>query len=154
MDRLKQTPAAFLVAAGLFAVAGVTAWDASQMRQLSTYGVGPSSASYLVAGFFAVLGVGHVWQGFRGTFQKGPATDWRAVGWVAAALAALVLVIEIGGGFILAATLLFALTARSLGRRAFLADLAIGAVLSTLVFLLFNNLLTLALPAGPIERLL
>lgn len=145
---------AFIVAAGLFAIAAVTAWDASQMRQVNTYGVGPASASYLVAGFFALLGLGHIWQGARGAFQKAPAADWRAVGWVALALGALISVIEIGGGFILAATLLFACTARALGRRAFLIDFAIGAVLALLVFLLFNNLLTLALPAGPIERLL
>lgn len=154
MDRTKRTPAAFIVAAGLFAIAAVTAWDASQMRELNTYGVGPASASHLVAGIFALLGLGHLWQGARGAFQKAPAADWRAVGWVGVALGALILVIEIGGGFILAATLLFAFTARSLGRRAFLIDFAIGAVLALLVFLLFNNLLTIALPDGPIERLL
>jgi putative tricarboxylic transport membrane protein len=154
LDQLKRTPAAYIAAAGLFAIAGITAWDASQMRQLNTYGIGPESASYLVAGFFALLGVGHIWQGFMGSFPKAPVADWKAVGWVAAALASLILVIEIGGGFILAATLLFAFTARSLGRRALLVDCFIGLVLATIVFLLFNNLLTLALPAGPLERLL
>ncbi len=153
LDDSKRTPAAYVAAAGLFVMAAITAWDASQMRQVSTYGIGPDYASYLVAGFFAILGIGHVVQGARGKFEKAIAADWSAVGWVAVALAALILVIEIGGGFITAATLLFAFTARALGRRAFLIDLAIGAVLTTLVFLLFNNLLTLALPAGPIERL-
>lgn len=154
MDNTKRSPAAYVAAAGLFAMAAITAWDASQMRQLNTYGIGPNYASYLVAAFFAILGVGHIWQGIRGRFEKAPGADWKAVGWVAVALASLILVIQIGGGFILAATLLFAYTARALGRRAFFTDFIIGIILATLVFLLFNNLLTLALPAGPIERLL
>ena len=145
---------AFVAAAALLAIAALTAWDASQMRQLNTYAVGPEYASYLVAGLFALLGAGHIWQGRQGAFPNGPEADWRAVGWVAAALAALILVIALGGGFILASTLLFSFTSRSLGRRAFLTDVLIGAVLATLVFILFSNLLTLALPAGPIERLL
>jgi putative tricarboxylic transport membrane protein len=151
---VNRSPAAYVAGAGLFAVAALTAWDASQMRQLSTYAVGPEYASYLVAAFFALLGAGHVWQGLHAAFPQGPEADWTAVGWVAAALASLILVIELGGGFILASTLLFSFTARSLGRRAFLTDVVIGAVLATLVFILFSSLLTLALPAGPIERLL
>jgi putative tricarboxylic transport membrane protein len=146
--------AAFVAAALLFAVAALTAWDASQMRQLTTYGVGPQYASYLVAGFFALLGVGHIWQGLHAEFPRAPAADWRAVGWAALALGVLILVIEAGGGFILAATILFAFTARSLGRRALVADVALGAVLATVVFLIFSELLTLPLPSGPIERLL
>ena len=52
-----------------------------------------------------------------------------------------------------AMTLLFAFTARAFGRRALIADLVIGFVLSTLIFLMFNKLLQLALPMGPLERL-
>lgn len=154
MDSKTSNPAAFVAAVGLFAVAAVTAWDASQMRQVTSYGVGPEYASYLVAALFAILGVGHVWQGLRGRFERAERADWKAVAWVALALGSLILVIQAGGGFILAATLLFAFTARALGRRAFLVDALIGAVLATLVFLFFNNLLTLSLPSGPIERLL
>src|SRR5215204_1256128 len=40
-----------------------------------------------------------------------------------------------------------------LGRRAIHIDLAIGLVLAVVVFVLFDKLLTLSLPAGPIERL-
>ena len=80
--------------------------------------------------------------------------DYAAVGWVALALASLIAAVALGAGFILASTLLFAFTARAFGRRALPADLLIGFVLGLLVYLLFNGLLTLALPAGPIERLL
>ena len=145
---------ALVIGLGLFALAAITAWDASAMRQVGTYGVGPASASYLVAVVLALLGAGHLYQAVRGGFVEGRDADWGAVGWVAVALAALVVTIEVGAGFILAAALLFAFTARALGRRALLADLLIGAVLATLVFLLFNNLLALSLPEGPLERLL
>ena len=62
--------------------------------------------------------------------------------------------IWLGGGFILGSTLLFAFTARAFGRKAILADVLLGFVLSLGIFFLFNKLLTLALPMGPLERLL
>ncbi|WP_234894209.1 hypothetical protein [Sinorhizobium fredii] len=49
--------------------------------------------------------------------------------------------------------MLFAFTARAFGRKALLADLATGAVMGLIIFLLFNKLLSLALPQGPFERL-
>ena len=50
--------------------------------------------------------------------------------------------------------MLFAATAAAFGRKAVIIDLVIGAVLGIAVYLLFDKLLTLSLPAGPIERLL
>jgi putative tricarboxylic transport membrane protein len=69
-------------------------------------------------------------------------------------LAALIAIIGLGGGFIPATAVLFAATATAFGRRAIHIDLAIGLVLAIVVFLLFDKLLTLSLPAGPLERLL
>ena len=66
----------------------------------------------------------------------------------------MIAIIGFGGGFILATTILFAATATAFGRRAFLADLAIGFVLALVVYLMFDKLLSLSLPAGPLERLL
>jgi putative tricarboxylic transport membrane protein len=59
-----------------------------------------------------------------------------------------------GGGFVLAMALLFAATARGFGRRALLVDLLIGLALGLVVYLMFTKLLTLALPQGPLERLI
>ena len=84
---------------------------------------------------------------------------WLAPGWrLGPAIVLLALVglsgsIWLGLGFILGSTLLFAFTARAFGRRALLADLVIGVVIATLIFLMFNKLLKLALPMGPLERL-
>ena len=80
--------------------------------------------------------------------------DWGAVAWVGLALLGLIGSIWSGMGFVLGSTLLFALTARAFGRRALLADFIIGLVISLLIFFVFNRLLKLALPAGPLEQLL
>ena len=50
-------------------------------------------------------------------------------------------------------SMLFACTARGFGRRALAVDAAIGFVLGLVIFLVFAKLLTLLLPAGPLERL-
>jgi putative tricarboxylic transport membrane protein len=68
-------------------------------------------------------------------------------------LALLIAIIGVGGGFILATTALFVTTSRAFGRRAVLADLGIALVLTTVIYLGFDRLLTLSLPAGPLERL-
>ena len=138
----------------LLVVAAVTAWDASSMTIRANYGVGADAASYLVAVFFCVLAIGHFVAAFWGPGMTVDEIDYKAVGWVGLALGSLVGAIALGAGFILGTTLLFAFTARAFGRRALLADLAIGFVLGLLVFLLFNGLLTLALPEGPLERLI
>ena len=65
----------------------------------------------------------------------------------------MIVLIGIGGGFIPAITILFAATAAAFGRRAILADLAIGFVLGTGAYLMFAKLLSLSLPMGPLERL-
>jgi putative tricarboxylic transport membrane protein len=47
---------------------------------------------------------------------------------------------------------LFAFAARAFGQATLLLNLAIGAVLSTLLYLLFRYGLGLSLPAGPVEQ--
>ncbi|MBV0891177.1 tripartite tricarboxylate transporter TctB family protein [Paracoccus sp. Z118] len=137
---------------GLFALAAVTWFDARSMSIRATYGMGADAASYFVAAFIAALGVGHVFAAMKPGIDAGE-TDWGAVMWIALAMGGLVGSIWIGLGFILGSTLLFALTARAFGRRALPFDLAIGFGLSLMIFLLFNKLLKLSLPSGPLERL-
>lgn len=141
-----------IIGVGLLAIAALTWMDARSMTIAANYGVGADAASYFVAAFLAVLGVGHLFAATR----PGPdadEADWGAVAWITLALAGLIGSIWVGAGFILGSTLLFALTARAFGRRALPVDLLIGLVLATLIFLMFNKLLKLALPMGPLERL-
>jgi putative tricarboxylic transport membrane protein len=62
--------------------------------------------------------------------------------------------IRIGGGFMLGTAILFATTSAAFGRRAFIKDFIIGLVLAVVIYILFSKLLTLTLPAGPLERLI
>lgn len=81
------------------------------------------------------------------------ATDWLTIVKVLATFAALVVLIE-PAGFPVAATVLFAGTAWSLGARPVWRPLAVGAVLAVVVFLLFTQVLGVFLPAGPFEGVL
>lgn len=141
-----------IIGIGLIAVAAVTWFDARGMSIRASYGVGADAASYFVAAFLAVLGLAHLVTALRPGIVADEA-DWGAVAWIGLALGGLVGSIWLGLGFILGSTLLFAFTARAFGRRALVADLVIGGLISTGVFLMFSKLLQLALPAGPLERL-
>ncbi|MDX0625523.1 tripartite tricarboxylate transporter TctB family protein [Sinorhizobium medicae] len=150
--RIPNRPTA-MIAVVLFAIAFITYWDASHMKVRATYGMSASAASYFVAILFVVLAIGHLISAFKPSDIEVEGADWMAVGWIGFALAGLIGSIWLGGGFIPDSTLLFALTARAFGRKALLVDLCLGAVIGVFVFLLFNKLLTLALPQGPLERL-
>lgn len=141
-----------IIGVGLIAMAAITWFDARGMSIRSNYGVGADAASYFVAAFLAVLGAAHLVAALRPGITADDA-DWSGVAWIALALGGLIGSIWLGLGFILGSTLLFAFTARAFGRQALLADLVIGALISTGVFLMFNKLLQLALPTGPLERL-
>ena len=135
-------------------VLSVVVWrDATAQTMSATYGIGPAAMPYLIAMALAALGLGHIVVAFRDGLPVPEHADGIAIGWIALGLVALLLCIAFGGGFILATTILFAATARAFGRRALLVDAAIGFGLGVAIHLLFSKLLTLSLPAGPIEHL-
>ena len=93
------------------------------------------------------------WPG-AATFPPREDIDPQAIVLILGGLAALIAIIGLGGGFIAATTILFVDHRAAFGRRAFHIDLAIGLVLAVAIYLLFDKLLTLSLPAGPLERLI
>jgi putative tricarboxylic transport membrane protein len=109
---------------------------------------------FVVASGLALLALGNLMMAVRGQLPPREGADPKAILLILGGLAALIALIGLGGGFIPATAILFATTSAAFGRRAFLTDLAIGAVLGVVVFLLLDKLLTLSLPAGPLERLL
>jgi putative tricarboxylic transport membrane protein len=147
-------PAGLVIAGVLAALALVIAWDTSNLTLTSVYGVGPKAMPIVVAIGLAVLSVGNFINGMRGNFPPREEINPQAILRILGGLAALIAVIGYGGGFIIATTLLFAMTASAFGRKALHIDLAIGFVLGTVVYLLFSKVLALSLPAGPLERLL
>lgn len=144
---------ALIVGVLLLAVAILVGYDASQQTIVSTYGIGPTAMPYVVACGLVILGLAHFVTAFRGGLPQPEAADTAALLWIAGGLVCLIACIGLGGGFILAIALLFACTARGMGRQAFAVDFAIGFAMGLIIFLTFAKLLTLILPAGPLERL-
>lgn len=146
--------AELVIGLALLALAGVVAFDAQRLEPGSMYGVGPSVAPMIVAGGLVLLGLATVLAALRRRVAEAEAgIDRTAVIVIVAALAAMIALMSLGGGFIVACTLLFAATAWSFGRRAPLADAAIGFALALVVYAVFTRALTLSLPEGPLEAL-
>jgi len=153
MSRTIDRPA-LVVGFLLLAVAAIVAFDASRQTITSNYGVGPTAMPYVVCAGMVLLGLAHLFVAFKDGLPKPESADGRALLWIGGGLVGLIACIALGGGFIIATAILFSCTARGFGRDALPADIAIGLVMGAAIYLLFLKLLTLALPAGPLERLL
>ena len=146
--------AGIVIALALAALAAVLVWDASQLQSNTTYGMGPEVMPVVIAIGLGILAIGNLIDALRGNLPARESADPRAVWLVLAGLALLIAITGVGGGFILATSVLFVTTSAAFGRRAIVADFAIALVMTTLIYLAFDRLLTLSLPAGPLERLL
>ena len=146
--------AGIVIAAALAVVAIVLVVDASRIQANVVYGMGPQAMPILIAVGLGVLAAGNLINALRGGDAEPEQMDFRPVLLILAGLALMISMIGLGGGFIPAMTMLFAATATAFGRRAIVADLVIGFVIATVIYLAFSKLLTLSLPAGPLERLL
>ena len=129
-------------------------WDASRLQSNTMYGMGPEAMPVVIAIGLGLLAIGNLFDALRGNLPPRESADSKAVLLILAGLALLIAIIGFGGGFILATSALFVTTSTAFGRRAILTDSAIALVLTTLIYLAFDKLLTLSLPAGPLERLL
>lgn len=146
--------AGVVVAVLLAALAAVLVWDASRLPSGAAYGVGPGAMPIVVACGLGLLAIGNFVDALRGNLPPRESADMRPVLLILAGLALLIAIIGMGGGFILATSALFVATSAAFGRRALLTDLAIAVVLTSVIYLAFDKLLKLSLPAGPLERLL
>ena len=143
-----------VIAAALLLLAAVIIRDTAMLQIAPTYGLGPKAIPYVVAAGLVLLAAGNFLLAWRADFPAREAVDKQAIALILGGLAALITIIGLGGGFVTATTILFAATAAAFGRRTVHIDLAIGLGLSLAIYLLFDKLLTLSLPAGPLERLL
>jgi putative tricarboxylic transport membrane protein len=146
--------AGLVIALLLFALAGLVWWDMSKLQILSPYDLGPKVMPIVVSVGLVILAIGNGIGALRGDLPARDSLDWKPIILILGGLACLIVLIRIGGGFMIGTAILFATTSAAFGRKAFLVDLLIGAVLAVIVYLLFAKLLTLALPAGPLEHLL
>jgi putative tricarboxylic transport membrane protein len=122
--------------------------------------VGPQVFPYVIGAGLIAIGILLARSALKGswsvnwaeTSETGPARRefWRhmsSVGLVGLGLvinAALIAPL----GFVIASTLMFALTTRAFGSRRLFFDLAVGAVFSTVIFITFTYALGLFLPGG------
>lgn len=124
--------------------------------------VGPKAVPVVVGVLLLVIAVllaRDVLRGGRGEAERGEdvdlsaPSDWRTVLLLSAAFltnAALIGVV----GFPISGAVLFWGAAYALGSRNFVRDPLIAAALSIVTFLLFNNLLGVPLPGGPLMEVL
>lgn len=146
------------IAVALLVIASVLWFDASRLPAAPAVGVGPALALRLVGAFVAILGIAHLVSAWRarkaGHDHAVDRGNPASLGIVLAALVGQIVLLEAGAGFIVSSLWLFALTARGFGERIAPKLLAIGAALSVAVYLFFTKALSLALPSGPLERLI
>jgi putative tricarboxylic transport membrane protein len=147
-------PAGIVVAGLLLLLAAVIYWDAAGLQLNPIYGLGPKAMPIVVAVGLALVALGNLVMGLRGDLPPRESADPKAIALILGGLVAMIACIGIGGGFIPAIAILFATTSAAFGRKAPLTDIAIGLALGAVIYLAFDKLLTLSLPAGPIERLL
>jgi len=110
----------------------------------------PCAVAVFLAGVGVVLSYQAITGGFRELSQDLQASSLQANGkagaaWVTAGIVSIALLINVIG-FVLAAALLFACSARGFGSRHPLRDLAIGIALTLPIYWLFNAGLGVALP--------
>ena len=154
VTRRRVDPAGLAIALVLLVLSGIVFWDMNRLELNAVYGVGPKAMPMVVAAGLVILGLANAVFAVRGGLPARESVDFSAIAYILGGLAALIALIALGGGFILATAVLFAAVARAFGRRALLMDLVIGLVLGAAAFLLFAKLLALTLPVGPIERLI
>ena len=145
--------AGLVIALLLLVLAGVVWWDMTKLQILSPYDLGQKVMPIVVSGCLTLLAIGNGIRAFRGDLPARDSLDWKPIVLILGGLACLIALIAFGGGFMIGTALLFAATSTAFGRRAFVTDFVIGAVIAVFVYVLFAKLLTLSLPAGPLERL-
>ena len=145
--------AALVIAALLGGLAVIIFWQTRAMPVSGQYAkVGPTTLPYAMAGFLAVLAIGHVFAAFRHGVQERDADRLGPMLWIVGGLVLQMLLLK-PAGFAIATGLLFAFTARGFGRGPLWFTVPLGIVVSLVIWLIFSGLLNLSLPAGPLEHL-
>ncbi len=154
--RLHFAGGEFAVSLGLIGFAVVVMWQTFAIPVSPLYTkVGPTIAPHLNWFFLLVLGLGLFGQSLRGGWQseeeKENTVDFAALGFVAAGLAANVLLIE-PAGFTIASVAMFVLVARGFGSRRWLRNAGIAFVLALVAHLGFAGLLGIDIGGGIVEN--
>jgi putative tricarboxylic transport membrane protein len=154
----RRTAAELALSLGVLALGVGAAVVAFRLPEAGGYArIGPNFVPKVVAGGLIVLGLWLLVELMTGGWRDRVSDDavergehafhWPAFAWVSAGLFAQMALIQ-HGGFIVAATVLYACVARGFGSTRIVRDVAIGLVLALGVFVFFVKLLNVGLPAG------
>ncbi|WP_447790784.1 MULTISPECIES: tripartite tricarboxylate transporter TctB family protein [Pseudomonas] len=154
-ERWRVMPAQLAIGLGVVAISAVLAFGASRFpAEMGFVIMAAYVYPYAVAAFLGVVGLLMCYQaltgGFRNLADDHETTQAQPGGkagatWVTAGLVGVALLITYIG-FVLAASLLFACSARGFGSRSPLRDLAIGIALTLPIYWLFTAGLGVSLP--------
>ena len=146
--------AALVIALVLAAIAAVIIWQTSMMRvQPIQAKVGPQVFPYVIAGGLVLLSIGTAFSALRGQFPAREKDNYGPMVWIIGGLLGQMLLLG-WAGFSIATAVLFACTAKAFGRGPLWQTIPIGFVLAFVIWFIFSRGLQLALPMGPIERLI
>jgi putative tricarboxylic transport membrane protein len=146
--------AGFVIAILLAVLSAVIFYETRAMKVTAAYArVGPTTFPYVIAAGLAVLAVGTALAALRGGFPERAPHRLAPIVWIVGGLVLQLLLLK-PAGFSIATGLLFALTAKGFGRGPLWLTIPIGIVFSLVVWFIFARVLMLALPAGPLEKLL
>lgn len=148
----------FLIGLGLLACAAGVLWQTLEIPVSPMYSkVGPTVFPYMTMAGLAVLAILLIVAAARGGWQpdeeKETPTDWKALAFVAAGLAANVLLIG-PLGFTAASVVMFVLVCFGFGSRRPLRDALIALVLALAAYFGFARALGVNIGAGVIENVL
>lgn len=143
----------FVLVLGLLCV-----WQAIAIPVTPLYAqVGPKFMPYLVGAMVCAVGGGLILSALRGGWshtleevQTAPPTNWRALAILGAGLVANLMLID-WLGFVIAATVQFALVSAAFGSRHPLRDLGIGFLVTFGAYLGFDKALGVNIGAGILE---
>lgn len=139
------------IAVVLLLLAGIIAWDASQLGAGATYAsVGPKDFPYMIAGGLALLAIWTAFEGYAGAFPAREPDRVMPMVWVVGGLVAQIVLLG-PLGFSIATGVMFGLVARGFGDRRIWITIPVGIVVCLALYLLFHFALELSLPAGPLE---
>lgn len=146
--------AAFVIALVLALIGGVIIWQTAQMRVPPIQAkVGPQVFPYVIAGGLLLLAALTALSAFRGQFPARDKDNYGPMLWIIGGLVGQMLLLG-WAGFSVGTAVLFAFTAKGFGRGPLWQTLPIGFVLAFVIWFIFSHGLQLALPTGPIERLI
>ena len=146
--------AAFIIAALLAAFGAVLLWDASTIPDKGGYaGIGPAAMPKIVGWGLMALAVATGAGAFRRKLSDVPRQNPVPLILIGGGLACQIALLNVVG-FALATSILFAATAAAFGKRNLLLTLPVGFALAFGIYGIFDGILQLNLPGGPLETLI